>query len=117
SNVLAEQTLTYSKAFAGHHVSAVAGYTWQHDLWEGFYAKAQNFTNEKVAYRYFQNALDIFKPESYKRERALISYLARVNYDYQEKYLLTLLGRRDGTSLVGSGNRWENYYSASAGWV
>lgn len=117
SNVLAEQTVTYHKAIGEHHVNAVAGYTWQHDLWEGSYANAQNFTNEKVAYRYFQNALSIFKPSSYKSQRALISYLARVNYDFQEKYLLTLLARRDGTSLVGDQNRWENYYSASAGWI
>jgi len=117
SNILAEQTVTYDKAMADHHISAVAGYTYQHDLWEGSYTYAQDFTDERVIYRYFQNANDIFKPTSYKSERALISYLARVNYDFKERYLLTLLGRRDGTSLVASKNRFENYYSASAGWI
>jgi len=117
SNLLAEQTLTYNKAFGEHHLTAVAGYVYQHEQWEGSYAYAQNFTDERVAYRYFQNANSIFKPSSYKTEQALVSYLARVNYDYQEKYLLTLLGRRDGTSLVAKKNRFENYYSASAGWV
>jgi TonB-linked SusC/RagA family outer membrane protein len=117
SNVLAEQTLTYRKSIGDHHLTAVAGYTYQHDLWEGSYAYAQNFTDERVAYRYFQNANDIFRPTSYKRQSSLISYLARVNYDYQEKYMLTLLGRRDGSSLVAPKNRWENYYSASAGWL
>jgi TonB-linked SusC/RagA family outer membrane protein len=117
SNVLAEQTLTYNKALGDHHLSAVAGYTYQHDQWEGSYAYAQNFTDERMIYRYFQNANSIFKPSSFKTERGLISYLARVNYDYQEKYLLTLLGRRDGSSLVAKQNRYENYYAASAGWV
>jgi TonB-linked SusC/RagA family outer membrane protein len=117
SNLLAEQTLTYTKAFGEHHFTAVAGYVYQHEQWEGSYAKAQNFTDERIAYRYFQNANSIFKPESYKTERALVSYLARLNYDYQEKYLLTLLGRRDGTSLVAKKNKFENYYAASAGWV
>src|SRR5581483_7214390 len=65
----------------------------------------------------FQNANDIFKPSSYKTESALVSYLARVNYDYQEKYLLTLLSRRDGISLVAPKNRFENYYSVSGGWL
>jgi TonB-linked SusC/RagA family outer membrane protein len=117
SNLLAEQTLTYNKALGEHHITAVAGYTYQHEQWEGSYAYAQDFTDERVAYRYFQNANSIFKPSSYKTERALTSYLARVNYDYKEKYLLTLLGRRDGTSLVAKKNRFENYYAASAGWV
>ncbi|HEX6432160.1 MAG TPA: TonB-dependent receptor [Niastella sp.] len=117
SNILAEQTLTYNKTLGEHHLTAVAGYVYQHDLWEGSYAYAQDFTDERVAYRYFQNANDIFKPESYKKERGVISYLARVNYDYQEKYLLTILGRRDGTSLVAKKNKFENYYAASAGWV
>ena len=117
NNLLAEQTVTWKKAFAEHHVNATAGYTYQNETWEGAYAYAQDFTDERVAYRYFDNANSVFKPTSYKRERTLISYLARVNYDYAEKYLLTLLGRRDGTSLVASQNRWENYYSASAGWV
>jgi TonB-linked SusC/RagA family outer membrane protein len=117
SNLLAEQTVTWNKSLSDHHIAAVAGYTYQHEQWEGSYAYAQNFTDERVAYRYFQNANSIFKPTSYKSERSMISYLARVNYDYQEKYLLTLLGRRDGTSLVAPRNRFQNYYSVSAGWV
>ncbi|AEV99843.1 TonB-dependent receptor [Niastella koreensis GR20-10] len=117
TNLLAEQTLTYNKEFGEHHVTAVAGYVYQHELAEGAYAQAQDFTDERVVYRYFQNANDIFKPQSYKTEKALVSYLARVNYDYQEKYLLTLLGRRDGTSLVAKGNKFANYYAVTGGWV
>ena len=117
SNLLAEQTLTYNKAFGEHHITAVAGYVYQHEQWEGSYAQAQNFTDERVVLRYFQNANSIFKPESYKKERATVSYLARVNYDYREKYLLTLLGRRDGSSLVATKNKFESYYAATAGWV
>ena len=117
TNLLAEQTLTYNKTLGEHHVTAVAGYVYQHEQEESNYAKAQDFTDERVVYRYFQNANDIFKPESYKTDKALISYLARVNYDYQEKYLLTVLGRRDGTSLVAKGNKFANYYAISGGWV
>ncbi|OQP66295.1 SusC/RagA family protein [Niastella vici] len=116
-NVLAEQTLTWNKTLGEQHITAVAGYVYQDIQREGAYAKAQNFTDERVAYRYFDNANSIFKPYSYKNEQSLVSYLARVNYDYQEKYLLTVLGRRDGSSLVAKQNRFENYYSVSGGWV
>ena len=117
TDVLAEQTLNYNKKFGDHNVSALAGYTYQHTESEGFYAYAQNFNDERDPYRYFQNANDIFKPSGTKTESALISYLGRINYDYKGKYLLSLLGRRDGTSLVAKANRFENYGSVSGGWL
>ncbi|TDW47726.1 TonB-linked SusC/RagA family outer membrane protein [Flavobacterium sp. 270] len=45
-----------------------------------------------------------------------IGYIARINYDYNEKYLLALSGRRDASSRFGSNNRWGNFYSAALGW-
>ncbi len=49
--------------------------------------------------------------------QSLRSYIARVNYDYDRKYLVTLTGRRDGSSQFSEGNRWGNFYSVGAGWV
>lgn len=117
TDILAEQTLNYNKKFVDHNFSALAGYTYQHTESEGFYVYAQNFNDERAAYRYFQNANDIFKPSGLKTESALISYLGRINYDYAGKYLLSLLARRDGTSLVAEKNRFENYGSVSGGWL
>ncbi len=45
------------------------------------------------------------------------SYLARLNYSYDEKYLLTLTMRRDGSSRLPVQNRWQNYPSLGVGWV
>jgi TonB-linked SusC/RagA family outer membrane protein len=45
------------------------------------------------------------------------SYLARLNYGYDGKYLLTATIRRDGTSTLPSVNRWQNYPSLGIGWV
>ena len=47
---------------------------------------------------------------------ALISYMARVNYSYDEKYLLSITGRIDGSSKLAPGNKWQEYYGFSAGW-
>ena len=44
------------------------------------------------------------------------AYLVDVALDYEGKYILTALGRRDGSSLFGSGNRWHNYYRVAAAW-
>ncbi|MEN2398737.1 TonB-dependent receptor [Flavobacterium sp. MC2016-06] len=45
-----------------------------------------------------------------------IGYIARINYDYNEKYLLALSGRRDASSRFGANNRWGNFYSVALGW-
>lgn len=54
---------------------------------------------------------------SYKYQQALVSYLARINYDYAGKYIISVLGRRDGSSLVAKQNRFANYYAVSGAWV
>jgi TonB-linked SusC/RagA family outer membrane protein len=117
STILAEQTLSYNTRLADdHNITAVAGYTYQKDLDESYSINVKNFDDEREELRYFQNAVDFFKPGSGKSQSALISYLARVTYDYQDKYLLTAIVRRDGTSKLGADNRWEVYPSVSAGW-
>ncbi|MDY8134357.1 TonB-dependent receptor [Aquimarina sp. 2201CG5-10] len=47
----------------------------------------------------------------------LYSYIARVNYDYKDKYLFNASYRRDGSSRFQKGNRFGNFYAISAGWV
>lgn len=48
---------------------------------------------------------------------SLISYMARLNYAFRDKYLLTLTFRRDGSSRLAPGNQWFNYPAVSAGWM
>lgn len=45
-----------------------------------------------------------------------IGYIARINYDYNDKYILALSGRRDASSRFGANNRWGNFYSVALGW-
>lgn len=48
---------------------------------------------------------------------SLISYMARLNYAFRDKYLLTLTYRRDGSSRLAPGNQWFDYPAVSAGWI
>ncbi len=52
-----------------------------------------------------------------KNQRGFYSYLARINYDYKEKYLLEVLGRRDGSSMFDKGFKFKNFGNVSIGWV
>ncbi|WP_440134799.1 SusC/RagA family TonB-linked outer membrane protein [Chitinophaga sancti] len=117
SDILSEQTLNYTHHFGLHNINAVAGYTYQHHTYTYLTANANSFSDERDAYRYFDNAGSWTKPQSGIQEDAVESFLARVNYDYNTKYLFTILGRRDGSSRVAAQNRYQNYYSLSGGWV
>ncbi|MFN5787856.1 MAG: SusC/RagA family TonB-linked outer membrane protein, partial [Bacteroidota bacterium] len=49
-------------------------------------------------------------------ERSILSYMGRVNYTFNEKYLLTLTGRSDGASQLAEGNKWAFFPSVAVGW-
>ncbi|MBE6282113.1 MAG: TonB-dependent receptor [Bacteroides sp.] len=49
-------------------------------------------------------------------ESQLASYMARVNYSFNDRYLLTVSGRYDGSSVLAAGNKWDFFPSAALGW-
>ncbi|WP_345211012.1 TonB-dependent receptor [Mucilaginibacter gynuensis] len=116
---LAEQTLNYNKSIGKHNFDVLGGYSYQKNTSQGLSASLSGFGNENPLYRYFVNGTGtpVPQPGDYKVTEALVSYLARVNYDYDHKYLLSLTGRRDGTSLVAEKNKFQNFGSISGGWV
>lgn len=117
TEILSEQTLTYSKQFGDHNLNVLAGYTYQQHDGNGLYVYAGGFNDERSEYRYFNNSSLSYRPEDNKDKWAIESYLGRINYDYKNKYLLTALARRDGASRVAPQNRYATYYSVSGGWV
>jgi len=121
STVLAEQTLTYDKVLAkDHHITALAGYTYQDDIQEYFSVNTDNYLNEDPAYRYIING-SLYPTgtplQGAKNELALISYLGRVGYDYKGKYFINGIIRRDATSQLSSKYRSQTYPGVSAGWL
>ncbi|RAJ82064.1 TonB-linked SusC/RagA family outer membrane protein [Chitinophaga dinghuensis] len=119
NDVLAEQTLTYDKQLHDHHFNAIGGYSYQQIQRDYFSLLVNNFNDERPAFRYPQNgaAVDPLGFLGGRDKQAIESFFARLNYDYKAKYLLSVVGRRDGSSLVAPQNRYQNYYSVSAGWV
>src|SRR6185503_1852923 len=53
---------------------------------------------------------------SYKNQRRLVSFLGRVNYSFDNKYLLTASIRRDGSTVFGDNHKWGNFPSAAVAW-
>ena len=113
-NWLTENTITYDKQFGEHHFTVLAGYTAQHQRDEYAQVTASNFPNDLV---HTINAGTITGGTSVASEWSLISYLARVNYNYRSRYFLTGTLRRDGSSRFGENNKYGYFPSASAGWL
>lgn len=117
-NMLIEHTLNFNKDFGKHHADAVIGTTYQHHEWEGLWASRLNFPMQGNGdYFTVLNAGQSNQQNSNSiSENAMISYLGRVNYVYDDRYYLTGTFRRDGTSRLSKENRWGNFPSVSAAW-
>ncbi|QJW92347.1 SusC/RagA family TonB-linked outer membrane protein [Spirosoma taeanense] len=111
---LIEHTLNYSKTlFTKHSINLLAGYTAQKSSGEYARVNAQNFPNDVVR---TLSAGQIVSGTNTEYENSLISYLSRVNYSYEDKYLLTASIRADGSSRFGANNKWGTFPSVSVGW-
>lgn len=109
-----EQTLTYKKLFAKKHsLTALAGYSTQKHIYDRLYGAARGFPNDNIKTINAGGMYDLSGTES---EYSMISYLARINYSYNNRYLFTAAYRTDGSSRFGQNNKWGSFPSLSAGW-
>lgn len=117
-NWLLENTLTYNKTIANdHNLDILVGYTTQKNTQENARIDASDYPDDELPW--FGTAItrtgnsDADKWGSW----AMISYLGRLNYDYKEKYILSVAFRRDGCSRFGSNAKFANFPSVSVGWI
>ncbi len=113
-NWLNENTLTYNWAPAGgHNLTALLGYTVQQQRETYANFTGTNFPDDNIK---TLNAAATLTGGTDKQEWVLLSYLARVNYAYKDKYLVTATIRSDGSSRFGADNRWGTFPSLALGW-
>jgi TonB-linked SusC/RagA family outer membrane protein len=117
TSLLSENTISYNESFAGkHNISAVAGFTYQNFLQTDLSATGTGFlSNVFESYNLGAAAVPGI-PTSGKTESTLLSYLGRVNYSFNNKYLLTTSFRADGSSRFSAGNKWAYFPSAALAW-
>ena len=113
SDFLVENTITYDGTIDLHHINAVIGQTYQvetHDRLDGWGVQFP-----EPYYLQLQNAADTYS-SSYESKHTLTSFIGRLNYDYDSKYLLSFVIRRDGSSRLTKNIRWGTFPSISVGW-
>ncbi len=112
---LSENTLNYKKTFGDkHHIDVLAGYSYQEYSFENSTINGTEFPDDNIPWI---SAATTRLGNVGTSQWALISNFARVNYNYDSKYILSLNYRRDGSSKFGSNNKYGNFPSVSAGWV
>ena len=117
TSLLSENTISYNNTFADlHNVSAVAGFTYQNFLQTTLRASGTGFLSDVFESHNLGAAANAGLPRSGKIESTLLSYLGRVNYSLNNKYLLTASIRADGSSRFSEGNKWGYFPSAALAW-
>lgn len=106
-NNLLDFYFNYAKDLGKHRVDAMLGYSWQH-----FYNNNHNSTFPNNA---ANEMSPVFRSED-ATENYLVSFFGRVNYNYDNRYLVTVTVREDGSSRFGKKNRWGLFPSVALGW-
>ncbi|WP_229311859.1 SusC/RagA family TonB-linked outer membrane protein [Larkinella rosea] len=116
-NWLNENTLNFSRQLGTDHtVNAVVGYTFQGINSESVDANANTFANDFALYNNLGSGSTLVAPSTGASQWRLISYLARVNYSFKDRFLFTLTGRRDGSSRFGPANKFGFFPSGAFAW-
>ncbi|MFL9484582.1 SusC/RagA family TonB-linked outer membrane protein [Chitinophagaceae bacterium LWZ2-11] len=108
-----ENMLTYKTVKGKNEIDALAVMSEQYTNNFFFGGKAGNFATDDIP---TLNAGTMRSLTSLQEERLLISFLGRINYAYDNKYLLSVSARTDGSSRFAPGNKWGFFPSVSAGW-
>jgi len=114
---LNENTLTFNKTWNDkHRINAVGGFTMQKFNNESLFAYAFGFPDGRTGYHNIAVAENPQTPVNSESQWSLISYLGRVNYTLNDKYLFTLTGRIDGSSKFSEGNKYGYFPSGAFAW-
>lgn len=117
-NVVADIYATFDKTFGGkHHLTAMAGYSYENYQSRSSFLASKGYVNESLG----NENLASGDPETYSISNGaykteLVSAMVRLNYAFDNRYLLTFTARADGSSKFGKDNKWAFFPSGAFSW-
>jgi TonB-linked SusC/RagA family outer membrane protein len=114
-NFTVENILNYSREFGKHAINATALYSSQSNEFDRDQLDGQGFPND-VLTNYQMASATLLTPSAVYFKQNLLSQMARLNYGFDGKYLLTLTARRDGFSGFGATKKYGVFPSAAVAW-
>ena len=116
-NYTLENIVTYNKTFGeAHHVGVTGLHSIQRDNYESAFIDVNAVSAEPQSFYNLGQAGSFNAPGTDLRTWTLQSFMGRVNYDFRERYLITLTGRYDGSSRFGANNQYGFFPSVAVGW-
>jgi len=116
-NYTLENIVTYNKTFKDvHNLGVTALHSVQRDNYETAFIDVNAVSAESQGFYNLGQAGSFNAPGTDLRTWTLQSFMGRVNYDFKERYLLTLTGRYDGSSRFGANNKYGFFPSVAVGW-
>lgn len=118
STLLVENTLTFDKAFGEHNFNVLLGQTYQKDKYARMEGTKRNLPRNPTTGEYYTvlDHGDQAVVTGFREEAVLLSYLGRLNYSFEDKYIFTAIFRTDGTSRLSPHLRWSTFPSVAGAW-
>ncbi|MDR1585781.1 MAG: TonB-dependent receptor [Prevotellaceae bacterium] len=121
-DLLSENILDYNRTFAQHSIGAMLGYTANQTSIKRAGIYGTGFPNDYINTINAATSVSLYDPDgnrvtqTYHEKEMLLSYLGRLTYSYDDKYLFSGSLRTDGSSRFGPDNQWAWFPSVSLGW-
>ncbi len=116
TGLLNENVITYMKEVEKHSFTLMGGFTYQDNTTTTLNGSGTGFLSDVTGTGNLGSAATPGIPSSGYSKWALLSYLGRINYAFDDKYLFTASIRRDGSSRYSRENQWQNFPSAAFAW-
>ena len=117
-NWAVENIITYDRTFAEkHNINIVGMYSAEQTTYESTGANAQNIPADFFLYYALDKAIGEVNLNNYNYwQSGLMSWMGRVMYSYDNKYMASVAVRSDASSRLAKGHQWHTYPAVSAGW-
>lgn len=114
TRLVQQSTLNYQQKINKHDLNVIAGYSFELENQKSNYLQGINFPTDD--FQYISEAGTVEETASSATDYALQSFFGRINYVFDNRYVVTLNFRRDGSSNFGSANKYANFPGGSIAW-
>jgi TonB-linked SusC/RagA family outer membrane protein len=115
-NMTMENILNYSKTFGKHTLNVTGVQSIQKDNFERYRTEVQGIPAQAQSFYSLNSATSVLAVQSGLVQWTINSFMGRVNYSFNDKYLLTATLRRDGSSRFGENTKYGNFPGIAVGW-
>lgn len=111
-----DNIVNYTKSFNEHNLDVMVGSSWTKSMWSRSHINGSHYANASIPTLNAANKISWTDTWTTASEWSILSYVGRVAYNYESKYLVTANMRADGSSKLHPNHRWGFFPSVSAAW-